>query len=387
MRATTAGGVLEREAELLVFVRGREEVVGLGVHAAVDAHEHAPGSAPRALDDRREALELDRSCRSRSSRCRPSTALSSSATLLLLPWKPRRAGSAPAARATASSPPEQTSTREALVGDPAHDLGAQERLARVVDARLHAVRLDRRAERGERAARVLAHLVLVDDVQRRAERVAQLRGRDAGDAQDAVVVAVGGCRPHARGERIRIVRRQEPVRGERGGGGQLGPIVERVLRRDCCGRGPGSAGVPRQRWTHAPGGSQKSRARAYAALASRRLRVRAAAHSHTPVLLQRGVGDDRAVDVEVGDDLVARHRDARSASRRRDVLRDADRPVAQHRVGEPAELLAQRGGGDLAAGELQRRGREHDVAVDGARGQRDADRAGRCRTGSARSTS
>ena len=39
-----------------------------------------------------------------------STARSSSATVLLLPWKPRRAGSAPAASATASSPPVQTST-------------------------------------------------------------------------------------------------------------------------------------------------------------------------------------------------------------------------------------------------------------------------------------
>ncbi len=37
------------------------------------------------------------------------TARSISATDLLLPWKPRRAGSAPPASATASSPPEQTS--------------------------------------------------------------------------------------------------------------------------------------------------------------------------------------------------------------------------------------------------------------------------------------
>ena len=122
-----------------------------------------------------EPVESRSRCRSRSSRCRPRPRCSSSATLLLLPWNPRRAGSAPAARATASSPPDADVDGEALVGDPAHDLGAQERLAGVVDARLHAVRLDRRAECGQGAAGVLAHLVLVDDVQRRAELVAQLR--------------------------------------------------------------------------------------------------------------------------------------------------------------------------------------------------------------------
>ena len=38
-----------------------------------------------------------------------STARRSSATVLLLPWKPIRAGSKPARSATVSSPPEQTS--------------------------------------------------------------------------------------------------------------------------------------------------------------------------------------------------------------------------------------------------------------------------------------
>ena len=52
------GGILEREAELLVLVSRREEVVRLGVHAAVDADEHRLLRVA-ALDDRCEALELD----------------------------------------------------------------------------------------------------------------------------------------------------------------------------------------------------------------------------------------------------------------------------------------------------------------------------------------
>ncbi len=188
------------------------------------------------------------------------TAFSSSTTLLLLPWKPEPRGIGSCGEGDGELAAGADVDGEPLVGDPAHDLGAQERLAGVVDAGLHAVRLDRGAEGREGAPRVRAHLFFVDDVQRRAVAVAQLRCGDSADVEHAVVVAMSGCRPHALGERVRVIRRQEPVRGERSGGGQLGPIVERVLRRDCCGRGPVSAGVPRQRCTHAPGGSQKSRA-------------------------------------------------------------------------------------------------------------------------------
>ena len=141
---------VEREAELLVLVRGGQEVVGLGVHAAVDAQRARPARAPRALDDRRRrrsisisAVDDDRADADRRPRARVS------ATLLLLPWKPRRAGSAPAASATASSPPRAHVDREALVGHPARDLGAEERLAGVVDRRACTpMRRDRGAEGG-----------------------------------------------------------------------------------------------------------------------------------------------------------------------------------------------------------------------------------------------
>ena len=54
---TGGGGIREREAELLVFMGRREEVVRLGVHAAVDPQQHRLRH-PAALDNRREPLDL-----------------------------------------------------------------------------------------------------------------------------------------------------------------------------------------------------------------------------------------------------------------------------------------------------------------------------------------
>ena len=62
-----------------------------------------------------------------------STARSSSAIVLLLPWKPTRSIGKPARSATASSPPEHTSRLSPSSCDPAGDRRAQERLAGVVD--------------------------------------------------------------------------------------------------------------------------------------------------------------------------------------------------------------------------------------------------------------
>ena len=53
-------GFVEGEAELLVLVRRREEVVGLGVHAAVDAHEHGLGRRRARSTIGGEPLDLDR---------------------------------------------------------------------------------------------------------------------------------------------------------------------------------------------------------------------------------------------------------------------------------------------------------------------------------------
>ena len=95
-------------------------------------HRAAPGRARRR---HRRRGRSRRRCRERSRPRRHATARSISARLLLLPCIPRRAGSTPAASATASSPPLQTSMREAGLDHPAGDLDAEERLARVVHVR------------------------------------------------------------------------------------------------------------------------------------------------------------------------------------------------------------------------------------------------------------
>ena len=254
-------GLGEREAELLVLVRGREEVVGLGVHAAVDAHEHGlrrrrrVRRSPRACRVSTAAVDHDRADADRHRVLELDDAL-----VVAVEAEPRGVG--PRGERDGELAARADIDGEALGGDPAHDLGAQERLAGVVDARLHAVR-QRRPRGMPRACGARAR---APRPRRRTYSGVPNSWRSCDVETPAIhrtpsLVTTSGCRPHALGERIRIGRRQEPIRGERSGGGQLGPIVERVLRRDCCGRGLGGARVPRQRCTHAPGGSQKSRAR------------------------------------------------------------------------------------------------------------------------------
>ncbi len=100
----------ERETELLVLVGRGEEVVGLGVHAADHADQHAlartgarrdrcePFDLDGAVDDDRPDADLDGTLElgDPTCCCRENRA---------------KAGATPAARATASSPPVQTSTR------------------------------------------------------------------------------------------------------------------------------------------------------------------------------------------------------------------------------------------------------------------------------------
>ena len=266
-----------------------------------------------------------------------STACSSSATLLLLPWKPRRAGSAPAARATASSPPRADVDREALFGDPADDLGAQERLAGVVDPRLHAVERRRGAEGVERAARVRAHLVLVDDVERCAESLAQRGRRDAAELEHAVVVARRGVGPDGRHQGVRVIRHGEPRRGQRAGVRGGGHGWDQSVGASAHGRPDRpSARMPRPVDARA-GQCLKSRARGIRP--SRRASYASRSRFARAVLLQRGVGDDRAVDVEVGDELRRRRPPPPSASGRRGCTarcRRSSRAARRRRAGRTA---------------------------------------------------
>ena len=131
LRGVAAGR--QREAELLVLVRGGDELVGVRLDADghPDQHRDATGAARRGErgqpGDLVERVEHD----ARRSRPRPRR---SSAVDLLLPCSAIRSAGKPARSATASSPPLQTSRRRPSVGHPAGDLGAQERLGRVVHA-------------------------------------------------------------------------------------------------------------------------------------------------------------------------------------------------------------------------------------------------------------
>src|SRR5262249_2626749 len=92
---------------------------------------------------------------------------------------------------------------EALLLDPAGDLGAQERLARVVDLAV--------AERAGEVAAAGPEVVLVVDVQRRAVLLGQVAYVHATDHQGLVVPA-RTARPDAGRERVEVAwRRQRMV--------------------------------------------------------------------------------------------------------------------------------------------------------------------------------
>ena len=244
-------GIRERESEFLVFVRGREEVVRLGVDAAVDAQEHRlRGTAP--LHDRAEALDLDQAVDDDRPDADLDRALQLGEGLVVaVEAETGRVGTRRqrdrelAARADVDG--------QALLGHPAHHLGAEERLAGVVHARLHAVQGRRRAEGLQRATRGLADELLVEDVQRRAESVSQLGRRDAPEPEHAVVVALRRRRPHRRSERVRVVGHVQP--GGSGGagvrvGGHGGPIGgsfgAAVVRESGSGPDASAGGVTRR---------------------------------------------------------------------------------------------------------------------------------------------
>ncbi len=222
-------GVLERQAELLILVGGREVLVRVGVDAAVDAQAHRldpPGALGRRGDavDLGEAVEHDGADPDthRSLDLRDRLVVAVEAQL-------GRIGSGGECDGELSAAADVDA--EALRGHPPRDLGREERLPRVVDGdsrvagrRLALERLSQRAGAGPR-------VVLVDDVERRAEALLERADVDAAEPQEAVGVAGGRGRPHGRIERVRIDGLGEPVGGEgvSGHGGVLSP-VERKRR-------------------------------------------------------------------------------------------------------------------------------------------------------------
>ena len=150
-----------------------------------------------------------------------STARSISARLLLLPWKPEARGVDAGGERDGELAAAAHVDVEAGVGHPARDLGAQERLAGVVDLRARAdrARTRRRTRLGCSAAREQG-VGLVDDVQRGAE-LARERGRRRRPPMVRSHRMPRGPRSAARpARRARWHRRgwREPLRGERVGG-------------------------------------------------------------------------------------------------------------------------------------------------------------------------
>jgi hypothetical protein len=104
---------------------------------------------------------------------------------------------------------------EALLHHPSRHLDAEERLARVVDARARADGGGLAVEGRARLGGAAAHVVLVDHVEGRAEAPGELGGGDPGDAEGAVVVTGGAAGPDRGIQRVRVVGELQPGRGQR----------------------------------------------------------------------------------------------------------------------------------------------------------------------------
>ena len=96
------------QPELLVLVRGRDELVGVRLDSHRQAHQHVLDNA-RVGRDRVQALDLGHRVHNDVAHT-DFTASVNSATDLLLPWNVMRSGGKPARSATASSPPVDTSS-------------------------------------------------------------------------------------------------------------------------------------------------------------------------------------------------------------------------------------------------------------------------------------
>ena len=125
-----------------------------------------------------------------------STAATSSSIDLLLPWnaiRSRREARPQRDRELATAADVQA---QPLVGDPAGDLRAQERLGGVVHRP--------RAERGGELRRTRPEVGLVDDEERCAVPLREVADVHAAQHDHAVVAAAGTARPHRGGQRVEV---------------------------------------------------------------------------------------------------------------------------------------------------------------------------------------
>ena len=217
MRATACSASGEREAELLVLVGRREEVVGLGVHAADDPHQHAlDGAGPRG--DRRQTLDLDRAVDDDRADADLDGALELGDRLVVAVEAEGCRSDARRERDLQLAAGAHVDA-ESFVDHPARDRRGQQRLARVVHLRGRAV-VAAAASKAERKARARERTSSSSITSSGVPYVCGESGRgDAGDPQFSV--GDRGLRRPAtrrRGDRSRRrARRAIPGRASRQG--------------------------------------------------------------------------------------------------------------------------------------------------------------------------
>ena len=194
----------QRQTELLVLVRGGDELVGVGLDADGDANQNVLHDAG-GTGDRVESLDLGH----RVEHDVTDAGLDGHGQLvdgLVVAVQRDSLGREAGVQRDGELAAAADVERQALFVDPARDLGAQERLCGVADVLAAAER------RGDVAA-AGPEVVLVDDEQRGAVLGGELGDGHAGDRDLAVVAANGVARPHVRCEREHVGRGLRPGRG------------------------------------------------------------------------------------------------------------------------------------------------------------------------------
>ena len=200
----------EGEAELLVLVGRRDELVRVGLDPDGDPHHH-PGRGPQPLGDLGEALDLLEGVDDDPPDPVGHGGLELGHRLVVavhadpLPRHtgPHRDGEL-AARAHVEA--------QALVADPAGDLGAQEGLAGVVDVRAAAQVVEDLGVGVAEGARPGAEVVLVEDVGRGAELAGQIEDADPRHGEGPVPASADRAGPERGDERVDVGGHPQPRR-------------------------------------------------------------------------------------------------------------------------------------------------------------------------------
>jgi hypothetical protein len=205
--------IREGDAELLVLTRRGEVLVGVRVDAAVEAEAHRlpAGVAGSGI---RDPLDLDLAVDDDHADAHGHGSIDLGDRLVVaMEAEPGRVD--PGGERDGEFSPAAHVDVQAGLGDPARDLGGEERLSGVVDP-------GGRADAGELAIERLAHegrartnVRLIDHEERRAETGGEVRDGHAGDLELTGCRARRPVRPEPGCERVRIGRMGEPRRGKR----------------------------------------------------------------------------------------------------------------------------------------------------------------------------